>query len=116
MFRNPLRQSKFDILPEYKFCLCPENSIYDGYVTEKLIDAYSGGTVPIYSGDLSVDSDFNERAFLNYQYWKEMDLLMYDIKVLDEDLDSYKHMYEQPLLLEEPKLDDAIAFVRSLVK
>ena len=116
MFRNPLRQSKFDILPEYKFCLCPENSIYDGYVTEKLIDAYAGGTVPIYSGDLSVDSDFNERAFLNYQYWKEMDLLMYDIKVLDEDLDSYKHMYEQPLLLEEPKLDDAIAFVRSLVK
>ena len=72
MFRNPLRQSKFDILPEYKFCLCPENSIYDGYVTEKLIDAYAGLTVPIYNGDLSVDDDFNTWAFFNYQNSKAL--------------------------------------------
>ena len=72
MFRNPLRKSKFAILPEYKFCLCPENSVYDGYVTEKLIDAYAGLTIPIYSGDVSVANDFNEAAFLNYQDSKNM--------------------------------------------
>ena len=33
MFGNSLRKSKFAVLPEYKFCLCPENSIYDGYIT-----------------------------------------------------------------------------------
>jgi len=32
----------------------------------------------------------------------------------DESLEEYKCMYEKPLLLEEPKLDDAIAFVRSI--
>lgn len=116
MFNRPLRQSKFDILPEYKFCLCPENSVYDGYVTEKLLDAYAGCTIPIYSGDVSVDCDFNELAFLNYQNSKDMELFVQKIKLLDEKLDMYQYIYEKPLLLEEPKLDDAIAFVRSIVK
>jgi hypothetical protein len=115
MFRNPLRKSKFAILPEYKFCLCPENSIYDGYITEKLIDAYAGLTVPLYSGDISVDSDFNPLAFLNYQNAKDMDWFVESISFFDKNLDTYQHIYEQPLLLEEPKLDDAINFVRSLV-
>lgn len=116
MFRNPLRQSKFEILPEYKFCLCPENSVYDGYVTEKLIDAYAGGTVPIYSGTMSVDCDFNEHAFLNYMDYKDMSKFVKEIEAIDYLEASYKRMYEQPLLTEEPKLDDAIAFVRSIVK
>lgn len=116
MFGNPLRKSKFAILPEYKFCLCPENSIYDGYVTEKLIDAYAGLTVPLYSGDISVGSDFNEAAFLNYQDSKNMDWFVDTTTALDETPDLYKSVYEQPLLEKEPSLDNAIAFVRSIVK
>ena len=116
MFNRPLRKSKFEVLPEYKFCLCPENSVYDGYVTEKLIDAYAGGTVPIYSGTMSVDCDFNENAFINYMNWKDMDKLVSTVEAIDFLDSSYKAIYEQPLLLEEPKLDDAIAFVRSIVK
>ena len=114
MFGNSLRKSKFTVLPEYKFCLCPENSTYDGYVTEKLIDAYAGGTVPIYSGTLSVDCDFNERAFLNYMNTKDMEFFVKHIEDIDDDIAWYREVYGQPLLLEEPKLDDAIAFVRSI--
>ena len=114
MFGNSLRKSKFAVLPEYKFCLCPENSVYDGYVTEKLIDAYAGLTVPLYSGDLSVGKDFNEHAFLNYMDTKNMHFFVNRIIDHDESLEEYKCMYEKPLLLEEPKLDDAIAFVRSI--
>ena len=114
MFGNSLRKSKFAVLPEYKFCLCPENSIYDGYVTEKLLDAYAGLTVPIYSG--AVGEEFNEGAFLNYQDAKNMDWFVDNVIALDETPDLYKSVYEQPLLTKEPKLDDAIAFVRSIVK
>ena len=116
MFGNSLRQSKFKILPEYKFCLCPENSIYDGYVTEKLIDAYAGGTVPIYSGTTRVDKDFSDLAFLNYQWWKDMDGFVDLIQRVDSNPDQYEHYYQQPLLNYKPSLDDAIAFVRSIVK
>jgi hypothetical protein len=116
MFSRPLRKSKFALLPEYKFCLCPENSVYDGYVTEKLIDAYAGLTVPIYSGDVSVAEDFNYKAFLNYQEIKNMGNFVEYVRGWDNNDEMYKYTYEQPLLLEEPKLDDAIAFVRSITK
>ena len=114
MFGNSLRQSKFDVLPEYKFSLCPENSIYDGYVTEKLVDAYAGLTVPLYSGDMSVKEDFNTKAFINYQDFKRTEIFLHDISWFDTDFGLYKDMYEQPLLLKEPSLDNAIAFVRSI--
>lgn len=116
MFGNSLRKSKFEVLPQYKFCLCPENSIYDGYVTEKLIDAYAGGCVPIYSGEMQLDQDFNEFAFLNYYEIGNMDELVRSIKEWDTDDELYRGMYEEALLYTEPKLDDAIAFVRSIVK
>jgi hypothetical protein len=116
MFGNPLRKSKFAILPEYRFCLCPENSIYDGYITEKLIDAYAGLTVPIYSGDASVAEDFNYMAFLNYQEFKDMSRFVEYVRGWNINQEMYKHTYEQPLLLKEPSLDNAIAFVRSIVK
>jgi hypothetical protein len=116
MFGRALRQSKFDLLKDYKFCLCPENSIYDGYITEKLVDAYAGLTVPLYSGDLSVDRDFNTAAFWNYQDERDMDKFVEIVSDLDRNEESYKVYYEQPLLLEEPKLDDAIQFVRSIIK
>jgi hypothetical protein len=116
MFGRALRQSKFDLLKDYKFCLCPENSIYDGYVTEKLIDAYAGGTVPVYSGDVSVINDFNWEALLNYQDAREMDYFVRNVKGLDEDLESYQHIYEQPLLTKEPSLNEALAFVYNAVK
>jgi hypothetical protein len=114
MFGNPLRKSKFSILPEYKFCLCPENSVYDGYTTEKLIDAYAGLTVPLYSG--AVGEEFNKFAFLNYQDTKNMDWFVDTVKVFDESIDHYQYAYEQPLLKKEPSLDNAIQFVRSIVK
>jgi len=116
MFGRALRQSKFDLLKDYKFCLCPENSIYDGYVTEKLIDAYAGSTVPLYSGDLSVCREFNDNAFLNYQDDICMDWFVDHVSEIDENIDLYRAMYQQPLLKETPKLDDAIQFVRSIVK
>jgi hypothetical protein len=116
VFGKALRQSKFDLLKEYKFCLCPENSIYDGYVTEKLIDAYAGGCVPIYSGDISVADGFNYRAFLNYQETKNMGNFVEYVRGWDNNDEMYKHTYEQPLLTKEPKLDDAIQFVRSIIK
>jgi hypothetical protein len=116
MFNRPLRQSKFDVLPEYKFCLCPENSIYDGYVTEKMIDAYVGGCVPLYSGTTSVDRDFTPDAFLNYQEHLTMDYFIDKIKEYDTQDSLYEWAYTRSLLYKKPKLDDAIAFVRSIVK
>lgn len=42
--------SKQYFLTLYKFNICPENSNKDGYVTEKLFEAISAGTIPVYWG------------------------------------------------------------------
>lgn len=116
MFNRSLRESKFSVMKDYKFCLCPENSIYDGYVTEKLLDAYAGGTVPIYSGTLSVDCDFHEGAYLNYINTKDMSWFVQTIQAIDESKELYESLYTKPLLWEEPSLDNALDFVRNIVQ
>jgi hypothetical protein len=114
LFNNPLRKSKFDVLPEYKFCLGPENSVYHGYVTEKLVDAYAGLTVPIYSGD--TDVDFNAHALMNYQRLRDMTEFVKLVADVDSSEDLYKTMFEQPLLKKEPSLNEALAFVYNVVR
>lgn len=51
---NDFQTSKRKWLREYKFHICFENSSYPGYLTEKLLDAYATGCIPIYWGDTSL--------------------------------------------------------------
>lgn len=44
------KDDKFAYLENYKFNLCPENSNYPGYCTEKIFEAIKGGCIPIYWG------------------------------------------------------------------
>ena len=45
---------KFEFMQRYKFSIAFENSATRGYVTEKIIQAFAAGTIPIYWGDKSV--------------------------------------------------------------
>lgn len=39
--------TKAEVLREYRFCICFENDVYPGYVTEKVFDAWAGGCIPV---------------------------------------------------------------------
>jgi Glycosyltransferase family 10 (fucosyltransferase) C-term/Alpha-(1,3)-fucosyltransferase FucT N-terminal domain len=56
---------KYDILKDYIFNLCPENSLYPGYYTEKIVEAYAAGCIPITWADPNVKVDFKEGSFIN---------------------------------------------------
>lgn len=59
-------ESKFDLLSNYQFNLCPENSIGDGYVTEKIVEAFAAGCIPItWCDPQALALDFNKQAVLN---------------------------------------------------
>lgn len=47
---NEFENSKHNYLTNFQFSICPENSNREGYVTEKLFEAFKAGTVPIYWG------------------------------------------------------------------
>jgi hypothetical protein len=49
----------------YAFIICMENQIKNGYVTEKIINGFKSGAIPIYWGDpITVKKLFNEKAFI----------------------------------------------------
>ena len=58
-------ESKFDFQKNYRFALAFENTSTPGYTTEKLVDAFAAGTIPIYWGDPEVGKIFNNKAFIN---------------------------------------------------
>ncbi|MGR6466207.1 glycosyltransferase family 10 domain-containing protein [Rhizobium sp. PAMB 3182] len=56
---------KYDILKNYLFNLCPENSLYPGYYTEKIVESYAAGCIPITWADTNLHTDFKEGSFIN---------------------------------------------------
>ncbi len=48
----------------YKFVIASENSIKDGYVTEKILNAFYSGAIPVYWGTEKVKDFFNPKSFI----------------------------------------------------
>jgi hypothetical protein len=58
----------------YEFIIAMENKIYDGYVTEKILNAFSAGSVPIYWGDSKfAKTFFNNRSFIDVSDFKNLE-------------------------------------------
>lgn len=90
-------RAKLEWLKAFKFNICFENSSYPGYATEKLYEAYMGGTIPIYWGSPTIEVDFNPRAFLNWHDYGSDEGLMNAVIELDQNEDKYRQMYMEPL-------------------
>lgn len=90
-------KNKYNFLKEYKFNLCPENSSYPGYLTEKLFHAFYCKTIPIYWGDPTAAMSFNPKAFINWHEYKSDKILLDRIKELDNNESMYFDMYMQPI-------------------
>lgn len=113
LFGNPFFDEKKKVLKDYKFTLCAENDYYPGYVTEKLFDAYSSGTVPIYFGGIPEGSPINKKAFINFN--GNTDTLLQQIFALDNSDTLYNRIYREPLLTAQPEIESAIRFTRNCI-
>ena len=50
---------------DYKFMIAMENDKADGYITEKILNAFTSGAIPIYWGSSNINQIFNHDAFIN---------------------------------------------------
>lgn len=104
---------KLEILNQYAFNLCPENSLYPGYYTEKIPEAFLSGCLPITWVDSNVHVDFNPEAMINLQAmvgngFKGLRELLNDAQRLNKYAD-------QPLITSRPSLEPCKEFIRNLV-
>lgn len=76
---------KIDSCKEYAFSIVVENCKEDFYFTEKIIDCFLTGTVPIYWGCPSISNFFNLNGFLTFDTINEL----YDIITNENHLISF---------------------------
>ena len=81
---------KEDALNDYMFSIVIENGIYPKYYTEKIMDAFTTGTVPLYIGTQKISEDFDERGIIFLQ----KDSTTIDLSVLNR---LSREMYESML-------------------
>lgn len=83
---------------EFKFSIAFENSSTAGYSTEKIVDAYVAGTIPIYWGDTDIGLDFNPESFVNCHDYSSLEEVVERVIELDNDERAYQKVYETPFL------------------
>ncbi len=82
----------------YKFTMCFENSSAPGYTTEKIMEGFAGGTVPIYWGNPDIASEFNPEAFINCHDFDSFAEVLKEVKRLDQDNEAYLKKLRAPIL------------------
>ena len=80
---------KLAFIRKFKFNIAFENSSSPGYVTEKIMEAFSAQTVPIYYGDPLVNHDFNPDSFIHLRDESDIERVVDEIIHLDRDDDAY---------------------------
>ena len=87
-------------LQQYKFNICPENSISPGYVTEKLFQSLYSGCIPIYNGwSKNVEPDIvNPDIILWYDAIDEKNNLSFnnEIRKINSNDKLYRSFTDQP--------------------
>ncbi len=96
---------KEDFISRYKFNLAVENSLADGYVTEKIVEPFCAATVPIYWGSREVMKDFNPEAFIYAGDYDSLEGLLAEVRRLDNDSAAYLAMLRTPKHLHELTVD-----------
>jgi hypothetical protein len=77
-------ESKIDILDKYKFSICFENSAQPGYVTEKIVDCFIAGTIPIYFGAPDINNIIPNSAYIDVRRFSTLENLTHYINGLKE--------------------------------
>jgi hypothetical protein len=75
---NPI-DKKEDGLCDYMFSIAIENDSYETYFTEKLLDCFATGTVPLYIGAPDIGEHFDSSGIINLTS-------VFDFKTLTKDL------------------------------
>lgn len=104
---------KDDILRSYMFNLCPENTMFPGYYTEKVPEAFGAGCIPITWADQNIASEFNREALINLADFAAMGYREGFKKALSAE--SMARLVSTPLLDKVPDFTSLLRFVELIV-
>lgn len=82
----------------HKFSLTFENCSHRGYTTEKIVEAFAAGAIPIYYGNPEIGKEFNTKAFVNIHEFVSLEDAVKRIIEIDQNEDLYKQIKAEPII------------------
>lgn len=98
-------KNKIQFLLNYKFSFAMENTNGDGYITEKIIESFYSGTIPIYYGNYMVDEFINPKTYILIRGPQDIDKKLKYIKDIDNNSTLYKQILKEKVIIDE-NIDD----------
>ena len=107
---------KYQFQLQHKFAIAFENTSTSGYTTEKIVHAFSAGTIPIYWGDPLIEETFNPGSFVNCNAYglssdgakEDIDKVINRIIEIDTNDNLYIQMLKTPAFKEDYCVDKHI--------
>jgi glycosyltransferase involved in cell wall biosynthesis len=92
-------KSKLDALREYRFSVTIENGKFDNWFTEKIIDCFLSGTIPIYHGCDNIGDYFNMDGIVTFDTIDELKSIISNLNntAYDIKLDAIKDNFNRAL-------------------
>ena len=84
------REDIYKIFASHKFTFCPENSRFNGFITEKPMQAMFCGSIPIYLGAPDVNKYLPRGTFIDYRHYTPEELVEYLIHMSEEEYEMYR--------------------------
>ena len=94
-------EDKIKFFSSYKFSIAMENSEGDGYISEKIVDSFISGTIPIYYGDYNLDEYINPKSYILIKNEKNIKKKIKYIKEIDNDDEKYLKILKEKVLINE---------------
>lgn len=100
--------SKRELQRKCKFTICTESVAHEGFVTEKIFEAFLADTIPIYYGSSTVSTIFNPKAYIDIRDYDSLEAVLDRVIELDTDDEKYLEMLNQPIFAKENYVADSI--------
>ena len=108
---------KVDGLKDYRFSVVIENSIESDYFTEKLLDCFLTGTIPIYWGTKNIENYFDTNGVIFINDENELSTIIdtLDVELYNSKINSIQSNFEsaKKYIYPEKIIDD---FLRNNIK
>jgi hypothetical protein len=87
---------KRDVMQQYRYSICYENSSHPGWTTEKMLDAMFAGSVPIYQGDPRILDMVPANTFIDKRNFPDYQTLYKYLKGMSEsEYEGYRQAIHQ---------------------
>ncbi len=106
-----------EIYSKYKFVLAIENTIKNGYFTEKLINPILANSIPIYYGSDTAFEIINKNRVIYFNDFQNIDeLIEYIIKLSENEEDYNRILNEKIFVNDDLNLDNYNEFINNRLK